>query len=386
MPAIRPDRPWSDGELDQPMPKKPGSALARELRRPRLWLIGTLVLAVAAASVYVADWVRQPRPTAANGAEPSMTPEPGPAHGAAQGLDSASPSASASASASKSPSASAGKTDAAVGPRVGGAWPGPGNTGVPKGTDLSTYTGPCTIQKAGTVIDAKTVNCSLTVLAANVTIKRSKINGTVFIDTDRAGSSGWSLTLSDSEVDAGLRQLPAVSDGNMTVLRSNIYGGQTGVHCGEKASVCTVQDSWLHGQRIPNDADWHLGGFQSNGGRNVRIKHNTIVCDPPVNSVGGGCTGDLNLFGDFAKVTDVVADSNYFGANMANSYCLYAGDTRTKPYPNADHVVITNNVWQLGSNKKCGAYGPVAGFNTSGPGNVWKNNTWEDGTPVQPEN
>jgi hypothetical protein len=172
----------------------------------------------------------------------------------------------------------------------------------------------------------------------------------------------------------------------MTIVRSNIYGGETSVQCGEKALTCTVTDSWLHGQRIPGNVDWHLGGFLSNGGHNIRIKHNTIICDPPENAAGGGCTGDLNLFGDFAKVSDVVADSNYFGANKANSYCLYAGDTTTKPYPHADHIVITNNTWAFGANKKCGSYGPVAGFNTSGAGNTWKNNNWEDGTPVQPEN
>jgi hypothetical protein len=383
MPAIRPDRPMPEGELDQPMPRQPGSALARELRRPRLWLIGMLVLAVAAGSVYVVNRVGQPRPTAANGAEPSTTPEPGsePAEGA-QGFGSASTSASVS----KSASASASKTAGAVGAPAGGAWPGPGNTGVPRGTQLTAYTGPCTISKAGTVIDAKTVNCDLSIQAANVTIKRSKINGGVNLDTDREGAGGWSYTLTDSEVDAGVRQLPAVSYGNMTIVRSNIYGGQTSVQCGEKAKTCVVTDSWLHGQRMPDNVEWHLGGFLSNGGTNVRIRHNRISCDPPENSVGGGCTGDLNLFGDFAKVSDVIADSNYFGANKANSYCLYAGDTRSKPYPNADHIVISNNVWQFGANKKCGAYGPVAGFNPNGPGNVWKNNTWEDGTPVQPEN
>ncbi|MEV8513114.1 hypothetical protein [Dactylosporangium sp. NPDC051484] len=369
------------------------------MRRPRIWLIAALVVGIALTTVYVADWVRQPRPTAASGdASATTTQAPGSAlmpgaiaSASASSSTSASTSASASASASGSKPASAGasagnSTEAAASPRIGGAWPGPGNTGVPSGTQLTTYTGPCTITKAGTVIDAKTINCDLNVKAANVTVKRSKINGGVLVDTDLSDSRGWFLTLADSEVDAGLRQNAAVSYGNMTIVRSNIHGGQTSVQCGEHALSCTVQDSWLHGQRIPSDGNWHLGGFLSNGGRNIRIKHNTIVCDAPVTSVGEGCTGDLNLFGDFAVISDVIADSNFLGANTASSYCLYAGDTTSKPYPRANNVHIINNVFQIGTNRKCGGYGPVSGFNTNGTGNVWSNNTWEDGTPVKPEN
>jgi len=271
--------------------------------------------------------------------------------------------------------------------RVGGPWPNASNTGVPAGTKLTTYTGSCTITTAKTVIDSKTVNCnSLQIRAAQVTIRRSKINGAVGLDTDISGSDKWSYTLIDSEVDAGVRQYPAVSYGNMTIIRANIYGGETSVQCGERALTCTVQDSWLHGQRIPSDANWHLGGFLSNGGHTIRIRHNTIVCDTPANALGEGCTGDLNLFGDFAVVSDVVIDSNYLGANTSSSYCLYAGDAASKPYPRADHVSVTNNVFQRGTNRKCAAYGPVSGFNANGAGNVWANNTWEDSGSVAGEN
>ena len=42
-----------------------------------------------------------------------------------------------------------------------GVWPPtPQGVGVPAGTVLSAYTGPCTITTANTVIDKKTINCS----------------------------------------------------------------------------------------------------------------------------------------------------------------------------------------------------------------------------------
>lgn len=270
------------------------------------------------------------------------------------------------------------------GPGVNG-WPDATNTGVPPGTKLQPYGDSCTITQAGTVIDSKIINCDLSIHAANVLIKNSKITGLVVLDTDLPGADQWSYTLQDSEVNGGTVQRAAVSDGNMTVLRCNIYGGETAVHCGEKAVSCVVHDSWLHGQYLPDDEPWHLGGFQSNGGTNIEIKHNNIVCDHAPNPLGEGCTGDLNLIPDFAVVSHVTVDSNWFGANVGASYCTYGGEKSTSPYPHADHVVYTNNVFERGTNSKCGAYGPVTGFNAQGTGNQWTNNKWSDGPEVPPE-
>ncbi len=263
-------------------------------------------------------------------------------------------------------------------------FPNASNTGVPVGTVLTPYGGPCIVTETGTVIDSRTVNCGLDIRAADVTIKNSKINGMVALDTDLTGSSAWSYTLQDSEVDGGSVQLPAVSYGNMTVIRSNIHGGETAVQCGEHATFCTVRDSWLHGQRIPQGANWHLGGFLSNGGTNVLIQHNTVVCDAAPTGSDGGCTGDVNLFGDFAPISHVTVDGNYMGASMGLAYCTFGGDVSNKTYPHADHVVYQHNVFQRGSNEKCGDYGPVSNFNVDGPGNQWIDNTWEDGTSVAP--
>ena len=42
---------------------------------------------------------------------------------------------------------------------------------------------------------------------------------------------------------------------------------------------------------------------------------------------------------------------------------------------------------ERGTNQKCGAYGPVTGFDSAGDGNVFSNNTWQDdGSVVPPEN
>ncbi|GAA0907100.1 hypothetical protein Vau01_073730 [Virgisporangium aurantiacum] len=257
---------------------------------------------------------------------------------------------------------------------------------MPAGTKLSAYSGPCTIRTDNTVVDAKTINCdTFEIQARNVTIRKSKINGIV-VTSER---TNYSFTLDQVEVDSGLVERAAVGSTNMTILRSNISGGRTTVAC---SFNCTVRDSYLHGQRLPDGSDWHVGAFLANdagpnGRTEVTLVHNTIICDAKETSNGGGCSGDINLFPDFGPVSYVTVDGNLLGANTDISYCVYGGTSTSKPYNSGvQHIVFTNNVIQRGSNKKCGFYGPVTSFNPSLPGNRWENNRWDDGSAVQSAN
>ena len=268
---------------------------------------------------------------------------------------------------------------------TGTCWPGPHNTGVPAATTLTAYAGPCTIQTPNTVIDGKSVSCDLSIQAANVTIRNTRVNGIVALDTDRPASGAWSLTIADSEVDGGPKQLAAVSSGNLTVLRSNIHGGQTAVQCEENSRRCLVQDSYLHGQYLPPDQPWHLGGFLSDGGRDMTLRHNYVVCDQPVNSVGDGCTGDVNLIPNFAAINGALIEHNLLGANIGSSFCTYGGEKSTTPTPHSYNVVYRDNVFQRGPNGKCAAYGPLTDFNVANEGNQWTNNRWEDGILINPD-
>ena len=247
---------------------------------------------------------------------------------------------------------------------------------------LTAYTGSCTITAAGTVIDSKTVNCSggVSVEAAGVTIKNSDVNGRVSVDTDVNRS--WSLTLQDSDVDGGPVNLPTVSNGNVTVIRSNLHGGHNGVECQEHSSHCIVRDSWIHGQYIPAGSDWHLGGILVSGGTAIELTHNRVHCEPMPTSADGGCTGDINILPDFGVVSGALVQSNLLVASTGLSYCTYGGNLKM----GSNNIVYRNNVFQRGSNGKCGAYGAVTNFNVSGAGNIWTGNVWDDGTPVQPAN
>jgi hypothetical protein len=245
---------------------------------------------------------------------------------------------------------------------------------------------------SGTVIDSKQVNCNLSIRATNVLIWRSKVNGLV----STLEASTGSFTISDSEVDAGAVQEAVVGTTNMTLLRANIHGGALSVYCW---AHCRIEDSWLHGQVLPAGANWHLGGLRADenddphndadpthdaGITDLVAVHNTIACTPPPNSADGGCSGDVTMYGDFGTINHVTLDRNLFVASTGLAYCLYGATVSVKPFPNAHDIVVTNNVFQRGSNGKCGAFGPVSAFSSSAAGNVWSGNVWEDGTAVAP--
>lgn len=371
------------------MPSSSGSSGRRRLAV----VVAALAVLAGAGGVYAIERA-QPDPASVAVQEPSV---------AAQAPDGTAPAAPVP-SAPSAPVATTGASGAARpgaivtsstmplastragGARAPGGFPGAGNTGVPDGTRLADYTGPCTITKNKAVIEGMLVRCDpFTVKAREVTIRRSKVLGSL-VTTE---ATAYSFTLEDAEVDAGVYQGPAVGSTNMTIRRADIHGGQTAVLC---YANCDIRDSWLHGQRLPDGADWHLGGVLANdtgpGGRtDMVLEHNTIVCDSPSNSASGGCSGNVNLFADFGPVSNVQVRNNYLGANGDISYCVYGGSTADKQHTDGVRdIVFTGNVFQRGGNRKCGGYGPVTSFDASRPGNRWEKNVWDDGTPVQPAN
>lgn len=271
-------------------------------------------------------------------------------------------------------------------------WPGPDNTGVPAGVTLTPYTGPCTITVANTIIDAKTVNCNLTIKATGVVVTRSLINGTV--GTDEA--TPYSFALTDTEVNAPVVQAAAVGTTHFSLLRANVHGGALSVYCW---AHCRIEDSWLHGQALPADANWHLGALRADenddphndadpahdaGITDLVAVHNKVACDTPANSSDGGCSGGVTMYGDFGTINGVTLDRNLLVASTDLSYCLYGGSVSSKPFPNAHDIVVTGNVFGRGANGKCGAYGPVSAYDVNAPGNLWQSNVWDAGGSVAP--
>jgi hypothetical protein len=206
-----------------------------------------------------------------------------------------------------------------------------------------------------------------------VTIEDSQINGTVH--TDGSGS----VLIEHTTINGGSDHSESVGGANLTVLYDNIYGDQHEVHC---YSDCTVENSWLHNNFNGLRLGWHENGFFNDGGTNFTVIHNSVYCV-------GGCTGDITFIPD-GNVSYATVSKNLLVATMYASYCLYpSSDPGYKPGI-MTHMVVTDNVFQRGSNGKCAMYGPVYGWDrptrtpdADGYGNVWSGNIWNNGKALR---
>jgi hypothetical protein len=260
---------------------------------------------------------------------------------------------------------------------TGGCWPYAGNTGVPQGTTLGKYAGPCTLTTGTVLIDGKDATACgiLAIKDAKVEIKNS-----IVPVIDRTVGSG-SVDIHDSDARGPGWSGGVLWGSNVTARRVHVTGGQHSVHC---ESNCTIEDCWLHDQEAPNGSATHNNAFISNGGSTMVVRHNSLFCSPKDNGAGGGCTADASVFGDFAPVVDVTFERNLFVATPSGGYCGTFGHNPQKTYgANPKNVAVTGNVFQRGPSTKCGVYGPATSF-LAANGNTFVNNRFDDGTAVTP--
>ncbi len=219
------------------------------------------------------------------------------------------------------------------------------------------------------------VQCSLSIRGANVTIRNSRILGTV-----RTVDSTDSFTIVDSEVilSASVGSGTLIGDSNFTAIRVETSGGNRGIYCD---GPCTIRDSWVHGQNIVGDA--HASGIRMS--QNGTILHNSISCDGIRTPQGGGCSAGLTGYGDFEPVTNNLIQRNLF-VPATSTVCAYggaSGDNGSKPYGAlSGSIRFIENVFQRGTSGICGRYGAVVSFDAARPGNSWVGNRWNTGEVI----
>lgn len=264
----------------------------------------------------------------------------------------------------------------------GGCFPGPQSTGVPAGTTLTNYTGPCTITVANTVIDSKTVNCDLVIATAGVQISNSQINGNVWIDDP---TPNYSFTITDSTVDAGPVDAVhndgkrALGKSHFTAIRVETVRGIGGAWC---EYDCTIRDSWIHGQDKDEGGAAHESGIRQGSGSAQNVVHNTIICDAPDVAPDAGCSADITGYGDFATIQNNLLERNLLLATTGGT-CAYGGSSSPKPYPNGANNVWRDNVFQRSSfiqpSGHCGFWFAITSLDAGIRGNQWINNRWDTG-------
>jgi len=262
-------------------------------------------------------------------------------------------------------------------PPVGnGGFPDAASTGVPAGTVLTPYTGPCTITADGTVIEARRVDCDLRIRASGVVIRNSRIDGTVANDENTPGND---FAITDSEVRVGDTTGTGIGTRDFVATRVEVTGGNRSINCWMN---CEVRASYVHGQMSDETGVSHESGIRMGAGST--IVGNTITCDAPDIPPDAGCSAGLTGYGDFAAVRDVLVQGNLFLATTGGT-CAYGGSSRGKPFSGqARDIRFIDNVFQRGETGNCGVWAPIMDFSTTAPGNVWSGNIWQDGAPVRP--
>lgn len=303
---------------------------------------------------------------------PAVTPSPSPTV-TATATPTATPSPTTSTPA---PTPTPTPTSTPTPPTTG--YPTAATTGVPSSVVLSAYTGPCTITVANTVIEAKIVNCSLRVRAANVTIRNSLVNGS--IDNGSANNPQWNFTVANADVIAPMNTT-AIGESNFRVTGSDIRGGNRGVNCYQN---CWIEGNYIHGNRISGGT--HASGVRM--GMETTIWGNTIACDVANTANQGGCSADLTGYPDFSPVRDNLITKNRF-LPTKGYFCAYGGweaDKEFNSHPdNATNIRYIDNEFVRGPSGRCGA--PADGWvitsvNPNRPGWFWSANHWDNGVSV----
>lgn len=272
----------------------------------------------------------------------------------------------------------------------GGCFPGPSNTGVPAGTQLTNYTGSCTITTANTVIDKKTVNCEvLDIRALGVIITNSQVNGRVYVDTDRCSTA--SFTIRDSNVHTADKNNRALRYCNYVAERVNLSGGGSMAEC----INCTIRDSYLHDPLEDLNGKNHNSTVRAGG--NSIIEHNTLHCavqsyDATDGSgESSGCSGNQTGYSHDATVmyNSTLRRNLYMGTT--GGYCAWGGSTGGAGAGQVKNIKFIENIFQRGTTKAynwnpvkyiCGLYGSVANLELDLPGNEFTGNMWDNGKPL----
>lgn len=230
-------------------------------------------------------------------------------------------------------------------------------------TGVSLEPCPNRIEDDGVTLDGCRFSRNLTVVAENVTITRSLVEGRVLATSGTDWSLG-NLRLVDVEIDGGGEVVPdlgiAIGQHDYTCIRCHIHGTGRGAHLGNNVHV---EDSYLHDWVYTDGA--HQTAMSSHAGSNYVVLHNNLVCNHR-----DGCSAAFALYPDFGPVDDVLVRNNLFNAH--GHYCVYGGWEAT-------NVRFIDNRFGKMFAPTCGRSGPVEFFQYN-EGNVWRGNEWQDGS------
>jgi len=246
------------------------------------------------------------------------------------------------------------------------------NTGVQPGVALTPVRGQVTLATAGQVYENKLVTGGITVAAPNVTIRNVKLVATDDYYGIRA--FGW-----QNNVSGLLVEHVEIDLNNKTTLKGIAFDGYTarnvffhnGSDCAHMGGNVTIEnslcvsgpdaddDGWPDGSAFCNGPD-HFDGFQSDGGHNITIRHNTIrnPC---------GQTSNILMSSNTDGISNVRIEDNLLAGGGYSLYCN-AG-------PDVPNETVTGNRFSKRYYATGGHWGPTAHCEDA---DVFSGNVWDE--------
>jgi len=252
------------------------------------------------------------------------------------------------------------------------------NTGVTPGAQLTPANGVVTLSTPGQVYENKQLTGSLLVTAPNVTIRNVRlINTDDYYAIGVKNGDSWEnndANLLLDHVDINLNGHPNVKGIAFNGFTARNVLFHNGADCSHFGVNVVIQDSLCalgpdangdgspDGNSFCNGPD-HFDGFQSDGGRNITLRHNTIrnPCEQ---------TSAILMSTNTSPIDNVVVDHNLMSGGGYTVYCgTDSGGVTT-------NMTYTNNVISREFFPRGGYWGPTTEcdrVDVSG-GNVWDGN------------
>lgn len=220
----------------------------------------------------------------------------------------------------------------------------------------------------GAVVENIITTTSVEVQANNVTVRNNVFN---------TGGDGWAVAIRHASgtivtgntigiLGGSPRLMVGVKDiygdaSNTQVTHNNIQNTSTGVQTYEGL----IGDNYIHDMGYQSGD--HINGTTSNGSTTpLTIRHNTVFNQYDQ-------TDAISLFQDFGiEANRTITDNLVAGGG----YTIYGGDNER--YGKTYNIVITNNRFSKKFFPNSGYYGPLAAFDSSGSGNVYSGNYWDE--------
>lgn len=224
----------------------------------------------------------------------------------------------------------------------------------PTSTNLTVHNGNMSVSTPGTVVEGRDIRGCVSVNAADVTIRNTKIT-CGFAYGIFTYQNTVNLTVEDVEIDCGGTPTTGIAGKNVTIRRADIYNCENGLSID---GDFTVIDSYIHDLR----PDGHVDAIQMNeNASNIIIRHNTLFTQSP--------GGTAAIIAHPRGQQNVFVENNLLGGGTYTLYC---------PRDSSTNFRVTDNMW---STAVLSEFAPTIFCSNAA---VFSGNRWDDGRTINP--